>query len=268
MRSGIDHPVWYKHTIPLKLVGEQRVARHWKKSFVSRLMYRMGGDKLLVQQQDGSWLQHDQCLHQLHTRSTRIHFEELGNQHMELPREHRIVDVQRRRTILVAEHNNLPEVETTQSINEEAQIIKPRIHQYTFAAFESFISANTHLVVANTKMQHHAFQRILADFPPEREGFDLLIERLREGKDVNAATDGSHLDDGRASAGWLMWTMSNEINDEGQSTRRQMFLLGSTMCVDGRLDANTAFRVEALGCLIIPIIICLTNEFIHQNQRL
>ena len=40
------------------------------------------------------------------------------------------------------------------------------------------------------------------------------------------------------------------------------------MRVDGRLDANTVFRVEALGCLIIPIIICLAKEFIHQKQRL
>ena len=44
--------------------------------------------------------------------------------------------------------------------------------------------------------------------------------------------------------------------------------MGSTMGVGGRLDANTAFRAEALGCLIIPIIICLANEFIHQHRRL
>ena len=66
----------------------------------------MAVDTLLVQQQDGSWLQHDQCIHQQQTRSTRIHFEGLGGQHIELPREHRIVDVQRCGTILVAEHNN------------------------------------------------------------------------------------------------------------------------------------------------------------------
>ena len=45
-------------------------------------------------------------------------------------------------------------------------------------------------------------------------------------------------------------------------------MLGSNMRVDGRLDANTAFRTEALGCLIIPIIICLAKEFIQQNQRI
>ena len=87
----------------------------------------MAGDKLLVQQQNGSWFQHDQCLHQQQARSTGIHFEELGGQPIELPSEHRIVDVQRRRTILIAEHNNLPEVKTPQSINEKAQIIRPRI---------------------------------------------------------------------------------------------------------------------------------------------
>ena len=40
------------------------------------------------------------------------------------------------------------------------------------------------------------------------------------------------------------------------------------MYVDGRLDANTAFRAESLGCLIILIIVCLAKEFIHQTIRL
>ena len=117
-------------------------------------------------------------------------------------------------------------------------------------------------------MQQHAFQRLLTEFPPERERFDLLIERMRERKDIDAASDGSWLDDGRASAGWLLWMMSDEIDDEGQLTRQPKILIGSTMCVDGRLYANTAFRAEALGCLIIPIIICLAKEFIQQTQRL
>ena len=52
-------------------------------------------------------------------------------------------------TILVAEHNNLPKVETSQNINKEAQIIRPRIQQYTYAAFEAFVQTNMHLVVAD-----------------------------------------------------------------------------------------------------------------------
>ena len=128
----------------------------------------MAGDKLLLQKQDESWLQHDQCLHQQKTRSTRIHFEGLGGQHIELPREHRIVNIQRCGTILVAEHNNLWEVKPPQSINEEAQIIRPRIQQYTFAAFEASVHTNMHLVVADGQMQQHAFQRLLTDFPLER----------------------------------------------------------------------------------------------------
>ena len=60
-----------------------------------------------------------------------------------------------------------------------------------------------HLVVVDDQMQQHAFQWILKDFPPEREreGFDELIQRLQEGKDVDAASDGSRLSDGRASVG-------------------------------------------------------------------
>ena len=122
-----------------------------------------------------------------------------------------------------------------------------------------------HLVVADDQMQQHTFQRLLMDFPPEQEGFDLPIEQMRDSKDMYAASYGSRLADGRASAGWLMWMMSDEIDDDWQLTRRQTLLMGSIICVDGRLDANTAFRVEALGCLIIPIIVCLAKESIHQT---
>ena len=87
---------------------------------------------------------------------------------------------------------------------------------------------------------------------------------MQEGKDIDAASDGSQLDDGRASAGWIIWVMSNHVDEDEQLTKRQNILMGCTMRVDGRLDANTAFRAEALGCLIIPIIVCLANEFIHQ----
>ena len=69
-----------------------------------------------------------------------------------------------------------------------------------------------HLVVADDQMQPRTFQRLLTDFPPEREGIDLLIERMREGKDINVASDGSRLVGSRASAGWLLWTMSNNYS--------------------------------------------------------
>ena len=87
---------------------------------------------------------------------------------------------------------------------------------------------------------------------------------MREGKDIDAASDGSWLDDGRASAGWIMWAISNDVDKDKQLTKRRKILMDSTMRVDGRLDANTAFRAEALGYLIIPIMVCLANEFIHQ----
>ena len=108
-------------------------------------------------------------LYQQQTWSTQIQFEEVGGQHTELPSEHRIVEVQHCGTILAAEHNNLPEVETLQNINEEAQIIRPRIQQYTYAASEAFIQTNMHIVASDDQMQQHTFQRILTDFSPERE---------------------------------------------------------------------------------------------------
>ena len=33
---------------------------------------------------------------------------------------------------------------------------------------------------------------------------DEMIQRMREGKDIDAASDGSRLDNGRTSAGWLI----------------------------------------------------------------
>ena len=64
---------------------------------------------------------------------------------------------------------------------------------------------------------------ILMDFPQERAGFDLMIEWMREGKDINAASGGSRLDDGRASAGCLIWAMCNDIGEDGQLTKRRKF---------------------------------------------
>ena len=181
----------------------------------------MAGNILFTQQQDGFWLQHDQRIHQQQTRSTQIHFEEAGGQHIELPSEYKIVDVQRSGTVLGTEHNNLPEVETPHNINEEAQIIRLRIQQYTYAAFEAFVQTNIHLVVADDQMQQHTFQQILTDFPPEREGFDEMIQRMREGKDIDAVSDGSQLDDDRSSAGWLIWAMSDNLDEDGQPTKRK-----------------------------------------------
>ena len=91
-----------------------------------------------------------------------------------------------------------------------------------------------------------------------------MIQRLQEGKDIDAASDGSQLDNDRASVGWIIWAISDNVNEDGQLTKRRKIPMCSTMLVDGRLDENTAFKAEALGCLIIPIIVCLANEFIHQ----
>ena len=77
-----------------------------------------------------------------------------------------------------------------------------------------------HLVVADDQIQQHTFQRILTDFPPEREGFDEMIQRMREGKDIDAVSDGSWLDDGRASVGWILWLVCVDIDKDGQLTKQ------------------------------------------------
>ena len=52
------------------------------------------------------------------------------------------------------------------------------------------------------------------------------------------------------------------------SSKSFLLLLGGTMQVDGRSDENMAFRAEALGCLSIPLIVCLAKEFINHHQRI
>ena len=74
-----------------------------------------------------------------------------------------------------------------------------------------------YLVVVDDQMQPHPFQWILVDIPPEREReeFDELMQRLREGKYIDASADGLRVDNGRASAGWIIWVMSDDIDEEG-----------------------------------------------------
>ena len=81
-----------------------------------------------------------------------------------------------------------------------------------------------HLVEADDQMQQHTFQQILTDFPPEREEFDERIQWMREDEDMDAASDGSRVDDGRASAGWIIWAMSDDFDEDGQLTKRRKIL--------------------------------------------
>ena len=117
---------------------------------------------------------------------------------------------------MATEHNNLPEFEIPQNSNDAMIIIRPSIQQYTFDNFRTFVNANMHLVVTDEPMHQPTFRRLLLDFPPESEGFDILIARIRAGQNIDAASDGSRLDDGRASAGWLLWTMKKDNQRDDQ----------------------------------------------------
>ena len=86
--SNAHRELWTKCMISITQRGSRQL-RHplgaWTTSPTTIRPYRMAGDTLLVQQQDGSWFQHDLCLHQPQTRSTRIHFEELGGNTLSSP---------------------------------------------------------------------------------------------------------------------------------------------------------------------------------------
>ena len=111
--SKTHHELWTTCMTNITWQGTRHLRqplRVWITSPTTIRPHRMAGDKLFTQQQqDGSWLQHDQRINQQHTRSTQIQFEEEAGQHTKLPSEHRIVNDQHQGTILVVEHNNLPQ---------------------------------------------------------------------------------------------------------------------------------------------------------------
>ena len=79
--SNAYRELWTQCTSNITRQGSRQLQQPleaWTAAPTTIRPYRMANNKLLVQQQDGSWLQHDHCIHQQQTRSTGIHFEELG----------------------------------------------------------------------------------------------------------------------------------------------------------------------------------------------
>ena len=78
---------------------------------------------------------------------------------------------------------------------------------------------------------------------------------------VHSWTMAGHQQDGH----WGQRATKLMMKDNWQSDEKFWLEALCMWNVDGTLNA---FRAEALGCLIIPIIICLAKEFIQQTRRL
>ena len=105
----------------------------------------------------------------------------------------------------------------------------------------NFVRVNIGLIIEDTHLQDQQLQRLWGDFPPLVEHFDELVQQIINGQTILAASDGSYLEDGRASAVWALYEPCEECDDQGRVVPSVKVLLGSTILVDGCLDLNSAY---------------------------
>ena len=72
---------------------------------------------------------------------------------------------------------------------------------------------------------------IVGDFPPLVEHFDELMQQIISGQTILAVSDGSYLEDGRASVGWALYELSEEYDSHGRLVPSVKLLFGSTTAV-------------------------------------
>ena len=91
--------------------------------------------------------------------------------------------------------------------------------------------------------------RLWKNFAVNMDGFDELIDTIRNGKPIHYASDGSVLSDGSASAGWLFWRLAQKCNvdvrvEEGDIDRELKVLFGGTILVDGSLEEMSSYKIK------------------------
>ena len=69
----------------------------------------------------------------------------------------------------------------------------------------------------------------MGDFSPLVEYFDKLVQHKQNGHTILAASDGSYLKDGQASAGWALYEPSEECDYQGRIVPSVKVLFGSTI---------------------------------------
>ena len=116
--------------------------------------------------------------------------------------------------------------------------------------------------------------RLFHNFPLAHDGFHDLLRALEDSDEVHITTDGSKIDSGAASAGWLFWTQNydddnleddDNIADDPVHVDRRCCLMAGTILVDGRLQSNTSYRAEAMGKLTATILLHCLYSFIDRT---
>ena len=94
---------------------------------------------------------------------------------------------------------------------------------------------------------------IMGDFSPLVEYFDKLVQHKQNGHTILAASDGSYLKDGQASAGWAFYEPSEEYDGDGRLVPSVKIHFGDTILVDSRLDSNSTYQAKAVGIFTVTI---------------
>ena len=102
-----------------------------------------------------------------------------------------------------------------------------------------------------------------------------MLRALDNGDQINTTTDGSKIDSGEASAGWLFWMNESSGNEEDDAASDdadvddsmvgRVCLLCGTILADGRYTDNTSFRAEAMGKLTVTILLQCLYDFLGRR---
>ena len=85
------------------------------------------------------------------------------------------------------------------------------------------------------------------------------MQQIISEQTILAASEGSYLEDGRASAGWALYEPSEECDSEGRIVPSVKILFGS-------LDSNSAYRAEAVSIFTVTIVLHFLGLYLEQQQ--
>ena len=85
--------------------------------------------------------------------------------------------------------------------------------------------------------------------------FDELVQHIQSRHTILAASDGSYLEDGRASVEWAFDEPSEEYDGDSRVVLCVKILLGDTIFAGGHLDSNSAYRAEAVSVFTVTIVL-------------
>ena len=104
-----------------------------------------------------------------------------------------------REALVVVEHQ-LPEMEIQQQIRDNNQISRIPRNQTCQSEidnnFKRFTYVNIGLIIVASYSQNQQPQWLWSDYSPLVEHFDELVQQIRDGVTILAASDGSYLEDG------------------------------------------------------------------------